>query len=103
MISSIKCEICLESFSERASPRVCNRCGNSICEACLNGIHTKQGGYICPFCKNQAEGIWAKNITIMNMMDEEKGANSCTAHKRRAISFCSSAACTLPPAICDLA
>lgn len=47
--------------------------------------------------------MWAKNITILNMMDEEKGANLCLTHKRRAMSFCSSPTCTLPPAICDLA
>ena len=103
MIANFKCEICLENFSASSSPRVCTKCGNSICHGCLTGIFVKQGCYTCPYCKHQTGDIWAKNISILNMMDAERGINVCVPHKRKAVSFCSSPDCSLPIEICELA
>jgi hypothetical protein len=71
MIGSLSCGICTEGFDSKIlAPRVCQKCGNSICSRCLDDILKKCGLYACPFCKYESKDPWARNLPIINLLEE---------------------------------
>lgn len=52
IVDHLCCKICYEPYSEigEREPKVL-KCGHSVCFQCLNHIHKKTNGILCPFCK----------------------------------------------------
>lgn len=65
------CTICSEPYNPTSRiPRGCPKCGNNVCEMCLQSIYLKKNSYDCPFCKAPATVIWTKNLPLIHMLEE---------------------------------